>query len=140
MNKVEQAIKKFRADQGNERLFLEAQAEIRLSEKMTQLRLEAGLTQKELAERLDVSQAYVAKMECGGYDKCGIGTLRGIAVALGYDIAFDTMFIRQHRGYASMDQTARPIILHAPDHTSHSLSKKVIDFQSALKERVAAVG
>ena len=139
MNKVEQAIRKFRADRANERLFLEAQAEIRLSEKMTKIRLEAGLTQRELADRLSVSQAYIAKMECGGYDKCGVGTLRRIAVALGYDIAFDAMFVRQHRGYASMDQAERPIILHASDHARHTLADKIIDFQSR-KERVAAVG
>ena len=95
MNKVEQAIRRFRSTPRNETMFLEAEAELQLSEKMIDLRLAAGLTQKQLAERLGISQAYVAKLESGGYDKAGIGTLRGIALALGHDLAFDSMFVPQ---------------------------------------------
>lgn len=140
MNKVESAIKKFRADPENERLFLEAQAELRLTEQMTELRLQAGLTQKELAQRLAVSQAYVAKLEGGAYDKCGIGTLRGIALALGFEIDFTAMFVRQHRGYAATRSDVPTITLRASSSTDRSIAANVIDFQAAQRQKVAAVG
>lgn len=97
MNKVDEAIKRFRERPKHDHLFLEAQAELRLSEKMLRLRLDAGFTQKGLADRLNVSQAHIAKLEGGSYEKCGIGSLRSIALALGHDIDFDAMFTRRHR-------------------------------------------
>jgi transcriptional regulator with XRE-family HTH domain len=140
VNKVEEAIKRFRSNRENGRLFLEAQAEVRLSEKMTDLRLQAGLTQRDLAGRLNVSQAYVAKLENGGYDKCGVGTLRGIALALGFEIAFDAMFVPHSHGYAPTSSQSRTVILHASNHSTHPISRKVIDFQAARRDREAAVG
>ncbi len=137
MTKVEEAINKFRSNSERDRLFLQAQAEIRLSEKMIALRLDAGLTQKELADRLNVSQAFIAKMEAGGYDKCGIGTLRGIALALGCDISFHAMFVR-HQKDAVMEESPTQIILHTASHTL--VNGNVIDFDRYREERVAAVG
>lgn len=122
-------------------MFLEAQAEIGLSEKMIDLRLKAGLTQKQLADRLGVSQAYIGKLESGGYGKAGIATLRGIALALGYDLAIESMFLlRSDLRYAVRDAGDRNIIFHAPDHTEHSIAKKVIDFGAHRKQRIAAIG
>jgi transcriptional regulator with XRE-family HTH domain len=139
MNKVEKAIKRFRSTPQNDRMFLEAEAELRLSERMIELRHKAGLTQKELADRLGVSQAYVGKLEGGGYDRSGIGTLRGIALALGHDIALETMFVPQNAiRYAARDVEPR-IILHAPDHSEHILSQTVVDL-AAYKERQVAAG
>ena len=140
MNKVETAIRKFRANPENERLFLEAQAEIRLAEQMTELRLQAGLTQKELAQRLSVSQAYVAKLEGGAYDKCGIGTLRGIALALGFEVDFGAMFVRKHRGYAATTTHIPTITLDASGSPDRFIADNVIDFQAAQKQKIAAVG
>lgn len=134
MSKLDKLIENFRSDKESERLFLEAQAEIRLSEKMTAMRLAAGYTQADLAKQLDVSQAYIAKLENGGYDNCRIGTLRSIALALGSDISFETMFIAFHRGYGATQSTPK-VILHAPDHSTSSLSQNVIDFQSVLLQR-----
>src|SRR5215831_18834908 len=46
-------------------------------------RQEAGLTQKQMAERLGVSQAQVARIEKAGYDAYTLNTLRRYVMALG---------------------------------------------------------
>lgn len=66
--------------------------ELDLCDLMVRMRHDAGLTQEELAKRLGYSQAYVAKMENGAYDRAGIGTLRLFALALGFDVDLDHMF------------------------------------------------
>ncbi len=93
MNELDRVIDEFRRDPERDALFLESQVEIDLCERMTSMRLDARLTQVELAKRLGKTQAYVAKMESGGYDRCGIGTLRTFARAMGSDLAVSTMFV-----------------------------------------------
>lgn len=67
--------------------------ELELCERMVELREDAGLTQAALAENLGFTQGYVAKLENGAYDRCGIGTLRTFALALGYDLDIDNLFV-----------------------------------------------
>lgn len=67
--------------------------ELELCERMIELREDAGLTQAALAETLGFTQGYVAKLENGAYDRCGIGTLRTFALALGYDLDIDNLFV-----------------------------------------------
>ena len=50
---------------------------------LVEARQEAGLTQAELAERLGVSQAQVARIEKRGYDAYTLTTLRRYVEALG---------------------------------------------------------
>ncbi|MGA7671865.1 MAG: helix-turn-helix transcriptional regulator [Nitrolancea sp.] len=50
---------------------------------LVEARQEAGLTQVELAERLGVSQAQVARIEKRGYDSYTLTTLRRYVEALG---------------------------------------------------------
>jgi transcriptional regulator with XRE-family HTH domain len=69
-----------------------ADLELELCDRMVDLRKRAGLTQRQLADRLGFSQAYIAKLENGAYDSCGIGTLRTFARALGHDINIDALF------------------------------------------------
>lgn len=66
--------------------------ELDLCDRMVELREAANLTQKQLAEKLNFSQGYVAKLENGAYDRCGIGTLRTFALALGFDIDLAQLF------------------------------------------------
>jgi DNA-binding XRE family transcriptional regulator len=49
----------------------------------------AGLTQAELAERLGVSQAQVARIEKRGYDTYTLTTLRRYVQALGQEYSLD---------------------------------------------------
>ena len=50
---------------------------------LVEARLDAGLTQAELAARLGVSQAQVARIEKSGYDNYTLTTLRRHVQALG---------------------------------------------------------
>src|SRR5215210_746435 len=50
---------------------------------LVEARLDAGLTQKELAKRLGVSQAQVSRIEKRGYDAYTLNTLRRYVQALG---------------------------------------------------------
>jgi transcriptional regulator with XRE-family HTH domain len=93
MNKLDELIRDFRSDPEQDKLFRESEAELALADRMTEMRLDAGLTQAELAERLGKTQAYVAKMEAGGYDRCGIGTLQTFARALGHQLDAAAMFV-----------------------------------------------
>ena len=48
-------------------------------------RIEAGLSQRELAERINSTQPAIARLEAGGV-AVGMATLERIADALGYDL------------------------------------------------------
>jgi DNA-binding XRE family transcriptional regulator len=50
---------------------------------LVEARQAAGLTQAEVAERLGVSQAQVARIEKRGYDACTLTSLRRYVAALG---------------------------------------------------------
>lgn len=66
--------------------------ELDLCDRMIELRETLGLTQQQLAEKLGFSQGYIAKLENGAYDRCGIGTLRRFALALGHDLNLESLF------------------------------------------------
>ena len=55
----------------------------------------AGLTQKQLAERLGVSQAQVARIEKRGYDAYTLTSLRRYVAALGDDFSLAVQ-VRRH--------------------------------------------
>ncbi len=61
---------------------------------LAEARLAAGLTQAELAERLGVSQAQVARIEKRGYDAYTLNTLRRYVQALGGKFSLE-MAVRQ---------------------------------------------
>jgi transcriptional regulator with XRE-family HTH domain len=66
---------------------------------MIDIRLAAGLTQRDLATRLGKTQAHIATLESGAYEKCGIGILRSVARALGVDLMVRSMFAPVKHGY-----------------------------------------
>jgi transcriptional regulator with XRE-family HTH domain len=79
-------VAEFRKDPDNNRLFLEHEIAVALSDLFLKRREEAGLTQADLAQRVGRTQPYIAKLEAGAYDRCSIGTLRTFARALGFEI------------------------------------------------------
>lgn len=85
-------IREYTQDHENAESLRTAELEIDLCDKMSEFRQDADMTQAELADQLGVSQGYIAKLENGAYDRCGIGTLRRFAIALGYDIDLDHLF------------------------------------------------
>ncbi len=64
-------------------IYLEEAAKKELWLQLVEARRAAGLTQQQMAERLGVSQAQVARIEKRGYDAYTINTLRRYVAALG---------------------------------------------------------
>ncbi len=64
---------------------------------LVEARQEAGLTQTELAERLGVSQAQVARIEKRGYDTYTLTTLRRYVDALGEGFSIEVRVRHQER-------------------------------------------
>lgn len=57
--------------------------EFTIAEEVIALRLEAHMTQKELAERAGTSQPAIARLESGNYKNLSLAFLRRVARALG---------------------------------------------------------
>jgi DNA-binding XRE family transcriptional regulator len=74
---------KLLADPENRRLYEEEGTKLDLWLQLVEARQAAGLTQAELAKRLGVSQAQVARIEKRGYDAYTLTTLRRYVQALG---------------------------------------------------------
>src|SRR5438309_7002517 len=74
---------KFLADPENRRIYEEEAAKKELWLQLVEARQAEGLTQRELAERIGVSQAQVARMEKSGYDSYTLSSLRRYLAALG---------------------------------------------------------
>ena len=72
-----------RSDPEYEAIYAEEAAKGELWLQLVEARQAAGLTQAELAERLGVSEAQVARIETRGYDAYPLTTLRSYVAALG---------------------------------------------------------
>lgn len=88
-------------------LYEEEAAKKELWLQLVEARQAAGLTQAEVAKRLGVSQAQVARIEKRGYDAYTLTTLRRYVQALGDDFTLQVAVRRAGRGEAS-----RPLVAH----------------------------
>ena len=59
----------------------------RIGQDITQLRKEKGMTQQDLADRVEMQRSHIARIEAGRYS-VGLDTLTAIAQALGKRLAF----------------------------------------------------
>ena len=75
-------------------LYQEEAAKKELWLQLLEARQAAGLTQAQLAERLGVSQAQVARIEKRGYDAYTLNTLRRYVAALGEGYAIEILIKR----------------------------------------------
>ncbi|WP_245566839.1 helix-turn-helix transcriptional regulator [Jonesia quinghaiensis] len=57
--------------------------------RLRELRIEAGLTQKQLADRIGVGQRQVSKIENGELDNTKFGTIRSYLAAVGGTVAVE---------------------------------------------------
>lgn len=93
MKKVRTFNKRLKEDLKDSRfkeLFQEEYNKLQVGLKLTELREQAGLTQKALANRIHTSQQAVSRLESGSYTGYTLSILEKIALALGrtLDIKF----------------------------------------------------
>lgn len=62
---------------------------IRIAEKIRQAREKAGLSQRELAKRINTTQSVVSRWESSDYERFSLNTLIKIAAALNCNIRLD---------------------------------------------------
>ncbi len=79
----------FLADPERRAIYEAEAAKSELWLQLAEARRAAGLTQKQMAERLGVSQAQVARIEKEGYDAYTLTTLRRYVAALGDDFTLE---------------------------------------------------
>ncbi len=82
------------ADPENRRIYEEEAAKKELWLQLVEARQDAGLTQAELATRLGLSQAQVARLEKRGYDAYTLTSLRRYVQALGDQFTLDVQVRR----------------------------------------------
>jgi ribosome-binding protein aMBF1 (putative translation factor) len=97
-----------RSDPAYQAIYDEEAAKSELWLQLVEARQQAGLSQRELAKRLGVSQAQVARIEKRGYDAYTLNTLRRYVQALGDEFALE---VRVHR--------RQPSAAAAPEHPVH---------------------
>lgn len=93
--------KKFFSDPENRRIYEEEAAKMGLWLQLVEARQKAGLTQQQLAKKLGVSQAQVARMEKRGYDAYTLTSLRRYISALGKGFSLKVIVEEPHM-YSSM--------------------------------------
>jgi DNA-binding XRE family transcriptional regulator len=98
------------ADEEGRRLYEREAAKKELWLALVEARQAAGLTQAELAKRLGVSQAQVARIEKRGYDAYTLTTLRRYVQALGDEFE---LTVRVHR----RDAATKPATPHPVQHS-----------------------
>ncbi|MCC6456733.1 MAG: XRE family transcriptional regulator [Caldilineaceae bacterium] len=79
----------FLADSERRRIYEEEARKKELWLQLVEARAASGLTQKQVAERMGVSQAQVARIEKAGYDAYTLRTLRRYIEALGNEFSLD---------------------------------------------------
>lgn len=95
----------FLADPENRKLYEEEAAKKDLWLQLVEARQSAGLTQTEMASRLGVSQAQVARLEKRGYDCYSLNSLRRYVQALGEGF---TLEVKVH-GPEALDEAGHAV-------------------------------
>jgi predicted XRE-type DNA-binding protein len=94
----------FLADPERRRIYEEEAAKSDLWLQLVEARQAAGLTQKQVAERMGVSQAQVARIEKRGYDAYTLRSLRRYIEALGDEFKLEV----------AVKKDNEPIAFHSP--------------------------
>ena len=74
-------VKEGLKDREFKKYFEEEGKKLAIGYKIAQLREKLGLTQEQLAEKINTSQTVVARLENGNYWRCSLQTLEKIAIA-----------------------------------------------------------
>ena len=140
MEKERKEMKKFRdflkeelRDKALEKDFFEEVEKARISVEIAYHREKAGLTQAELARKINTSQSAVARLENPNYHSYSIAVLRRVAGALGLELAVTFREKGEHRNEID-EETCQA----APDNKEESrltfLEKKLQDHEELIKK------
>jgi DNA-binding XRE family transcriptional regulator len=88
----------FLADPEHRAIYEEEAAKGELWLQLVEARQQAGLTQQQMAERIGVSQAQVARIEKEGYDAYTLNTLRRYVAALGDEFSLEVRITKREPG------------------------------------------
>ena len=88
--------KRLEKEPGYRAIYKEESAKMELWLQLVEARQAAGLTQQQLAEKLGVSQAQVARMEKRGYDAYTLTSLRRYVNALGKSFSLKVTVEESH--------------------------------------------
>ena len=76
-------------------LYDEELQKLNLSDKIRNARIAEGISQSELAKRINTSQSVISRIENSSYDRFSLSTVVKVAVALGYNIQMNLV---PHKG------------------------------------------
>jgi predicted XRE-type DNA-binding protein len=96
----------FLADPNNRHIYEEEAAKSELWLQLVEARQAAGLTQKQVAERMGVSQAQVARIEKAGYGSYTLRTLRRYLDALGNEFTLEVAVKPREESASPVQQVA----------------------------------
>lgn len=84
---LDSVLKKKMKDSDFRVKFEESKTHLKVARIVEELRLKAGMTQKELAEKTGVSQPLIARLENGDQDRVPtLATINKVLNALGYEV------------------------------------------------------
>ena len=97
------------ADPEYRKIYEEEAAKSELWLQLVEARKAAGLTQKQLAERLGISQAQVSRIEKEDYDAYTLNTLRRYVAALGEGFALEVTIHRPDSAETQQPAEHQPV-------------------------------
>jgi len=77
------------ADPEFAKTYHEEREKLNIAMKIAELRVKRGLSQQELAKKLQTTQSVVSRLESSGYENYSIKTLRKVASALRAELVVD---------------------------------------------------
>jgi ribosome-binding protein aMBF1 (putative translation factor) len=83
LRKFDDDLKEKLKDKEFRRYFDEEGRKLEIGYKIAKLRDQLGLSQAQLAEKIDTSQTVISRLESGNYWQCSLRTLEKIALATG---------------------------------------------------------
>lgn len=87
--------REFLSDPQHRAIYEEEAAKGELWLQLVEARMDAGLTQAQMAKRLGVSQAQVARVEKRGYESYTLNTLRKYVQAIGDGLAVEVKIVKR---------------------------------------------
>lgn len=84
--------------------------------RLREIREEQGVTQKELAERMAITQPTISALEAGDLDRSGLATLRSYVEALGGTVEVTATFGNRKLVLSSHTHSGTSLLSDSPRH------------------------